>query len=274
MVNRPRRKLFSVLFLSNFVLAGILLLGLGWYTVGALRGIYHTFWVNHLEESLDFAEGRLRQVPADSLVNEFRQFRYSMRLRVTLMDSAGDVLFDTDTTAVSMQNHRTRPEFISAMETGEGQATRFSATVSKTMLYLARRVDITPHVYVLRMATPMRGIDSELQKVYSNWFQAVALAILFGAILAWIVSSRIVAPIRALREGAARFAEGKLDQKMPLSSWFEVHSLGDSLNQMAAQLNERIHSMALQKNETEAVLSSLTEGVVALDPNTSVLRVN
>jgi two-component system phosphate regulon sensor histidine kinase PhoR len=271
---RPRRKLFTVLFLSNFVLAGFLVLGLGWFTTDALKGIYRSVWVHHLEESLDFAEGRLRQVPTDSMVGEFRQFRNSMRMRVTLMDSAGNVRFDTDTTAGTMQNHRSRPEFIEAMQKGEGQATRLSATVSIPMLYVARRMEIGKEILILRMSTPLTGIDQELSGAYKHWGMAVALAILLGGVLAYLVSRRMVRPIQALRKAAERFAEGNLDGKMPNSTVDEVGLLADSLNQMAEQLNSRIRSIALQRNETEAVLSSLTEGVVALDHSSTILRVN
>lgn len=273
------RKLFSSLFLSNFVLAGVLLIGLGWYTLDALRDVYKLAWVRHVEQSLDFAQGRCasldRSANRDSVLeSEFRQFRTSMSLRVTLMDTSGIVRFDTDTTAGTMTNHRDRPEFIAAMQSRQGESTRYSATLSKTFLYVARRIDVGHQPMILRISTPIHGLEEEIQKVYRKWAGAIALAMLLAAILAYGMSKRIVAPIVALREGAERFAEGKLDRKIPLSSLSEVHSLAESMNRMAEQLDERIRSIALQKNETEAILSSLVEGVVALDHKLVILRCN
>jgi len=273
-MSKPTRKLFPVLFLSNFILAGILVVGLGWYTIDALKDVYRSAWVHHMEQALDFAEERIRQVSEPNMEQEFRQIRATMHMRVTLMDSSGDVLFDSDTTASSMENHRSRPEFQQAMATGRGEATRFSATVSKSMLYEARKIHVGTQTLVLRMSTPLVGIDAELKQAYSRWFGAVGLAIVLAALFAYWVSLWLVGPIRALRAGAERFAHGDLQQKLPRSNWVEVQSLADSLNHMAGQLDDRIRSMALQKNETEAVLASLIEGVVALDHQNRILRCN
>lgn len=276
---KPTRKLFSVLFLSNFILAVSLLLGTAWYTLEAMRDSYRTAWVHHLRQTLDFVEDRLRNLPStpvgDSLVwEEFRQLRQSMAVRVTFIDTMGRVLFDTDTSASVMENHGARPEVRSALQKGEGYATRYSGTVSKTMLYVAHVSQQGNRKMVVRVATPILGIDREIQGVFQEWVMAIAVAVVLAALLAWLVSSRIVAPIRALREGAERFAQGRLDRRLPLSSWVEVYSLGDSLNRMAEQLNERLQSLAVQRNEIESILSSLQEGVVALDHQGHILRFN
>jgi len=276
---KPNRSLFSALFLSNFVLALVLLLGLGWYTLNALQGVYRSAWVHHLEQSLDFTNGRLQSLaegPAhDSLLTqEFHLFRHAMQVRVTLMDLSGRVLFDSDTAADVMQNHLDRPEVQDALHDGQGVATRYSATVSKTMLYVARKVQLGSQTQILRASTPIHGIEEEVVQVYRKWAEAVALAILLGAVLAYLVSKRVVAPINALRAGAERFAEGNFDRKLPVSSLQELHSLADSMNRMAAQLDDRMRRLALQRNETEAILSSLVEGVVALDHTSTILRSN
>lgn len=274
MVNKPKRRLFSVLFLSNFILAGVLLLGLGWYMIDAIKELYHSVWFHHLEDTLEYADERLRTIPYDSLTEEFAQFRKSMRMRVTLMDHQGYVLFDTDTSITSMECHHDRPEFIGAMAGGRGQSIRFSRSVSKSMLYVAHRLDLPNKTVVLRMSTPLMGIERDLQRIYWKWGGIVAIVLLLAAILAYLVSWRVLAPIRILQEGAERFARGQLTGKIQLSSLEEVHSLGDSLNRMAREIDERIRSMALQKSETEAVLSSLMEGVVALDHQGAILRIN
>lgn len=276
---KPNRKLFSVLFLSNFILAVALLLGTAWYTLDAMRDSYRSAWVHHLKQNLDFVKERLEQKKntdiLDSLVrDEIHQLRLSMAVRLTFVDASGSVLFDTDTSATSMENHANRPEIMAALDHGEGIATRHSGTVSKTMLYVAQSITLGSQKYILRASTPIHGIEQEIQTVIRKWAIAIGIAILLGAFLAWVVSSRIVAPIHALRDGAERFAQGRLDRKLPLSSWDEVYSLGDSLNRMAEQLNDRLHSLAVQRNEIESILSSLQEGVVALDHRGHILRFN
>ena len=50
-------------------------------------------------------------------------------LRITLIDSNGTVLLESDTDAKKMGNHLDRPEIISAIENGSGSAHRLSSTL-------------------------------------------------------------------------------------------------------------------------------------------------
>jgi two-component system phosphate regulon sensor histidine kinase PhoR len=50
--------------------------------------------------------------------------------------------------------------------------------------------------------------------------------------------------------------------------------LADAMNQMAIQLKERIKTVTDQRNEIEAILSSMLEGVIAIDVNERILSMN
>jgi two-component system phosphate regulon sensor histidine kinase PhoR len=54
----------------------------------------------------------------------------------------------------------------------------------------------------------------------------------------------------------------------------EIGSLAEAMNQMASQLNDRILTAARQRNEMEAVLSSMVEGVIAVDTEERVISMN
>lgn len=51
--------------------------------------------------------------------------------RITLIDPAGDVLYDSTEDAVTLQNHKNRPEIKAAHKNGTGQEVRRSMTMSK-----------------------------------------------------------------------------------------------------------------------------------------------
>ncbi len=48
----------------------------------------------------------------------------------------------------------------------------------------------------------------------------------------------------------------------------------EAMNQMAAQLDDRIRTVVRQSNEQDAVLASMIEGVLAIDNNERILRIN
>ena len=50
--------------------------------------------------------------------------------------------------------------------------------------------------------------------------------------------------------------------------------LAEALNIMAAQLDDRIRTVTAQRNEQEAILSSMVEGVIAVDSRETILSLN
>ena len=61
---------------------------------------------------------------------------------------------------------------------------------------------------------------------------------------------------------------------MPGSELEEIAGLSDTMNQMAGELRERIRTITEQRNELEAVLSSMVEGVFGVDREERLLGMN
>ncbi|MDP2643675.1 MAG: ATP-binding protein [Desulfobacterales bacterium] len=71
-----------------------------------------------------------------------------------------------------------------------------------------------------------------------------------------------------------RFARGELKYRLPFFGTLELASLAASLNHMAGQLEKKIETIVHQGSELEAVLSSMIEGVIAIDPEERVININ
>ena len=95
-----------------------------------------------------------------------------------------------------------------------------------------------------------------------------------AVLLSWILARRIIAPVRGIKNGAERFAQGELASRIELPEIDELRHLAGALNEMAAQLDGRIKTITAQRNEQEAILASMTEGVIAIDAAEHVLSVN
>ena len=54
----------------------------------------------------------------------------------------------------------------------------------------------------------------------------------------------------------------------------EFASVAESLNTMAEQLDEEIRTLTRERNEREAVLASMIEGVIAVDADERIITVN
>lgn len=80
---------------------------------------------------------------------------YSLKtesLRITVVDTDGTVLFDTDADSSEMENHLNRPEIQEAFAYGQASVSRVSETMSKTLFYYALRLDNGTVMRVSRVA--------------------------------------------------------------------------------------------------------------------------
>ena len=75
-------------------------------------------------------------------------------------------------------------------------------------------------------------------------------------------------------QGANHFARSNLDFRISVSGIAELEALAEGMNSMAAQLNERIHTISEQRNEIEAILSGMVEAVIAIDTNEHIIEYN
>jgi len=84
----------------------------------------------------------------------------------------------------------------------------------------------------------------------------------------------LVAPVGQLRDVTRRYALGQLDFDWTPAGPKEVRDLGWDLQRMSTRLRSRLDAVSTQRNQLETVLSSMVEGVIALDGNDQITRFN
>ncbi|MGE3540038.1 MAG: two-component system histidine kinase PnpS [Candidatus Tectimicrobiota bacterium] len=100
------------------------------------------------------------------------------------------------------------------------------------------------------------------------------ILIVLSAAIGLFTSGRIIQPLQGMQRGAERFASGDFRYRLPVPDTTELGGLALTLNRMAAQLAEQIAVITQQRNEHEAILASMHEGVLALDTDERVMTVN
>ena len=81
-------------------------------------------------------------------------------------------------------------------------------------------------------------------------------------------------PLKRFAGGAQQFSTGNLAHRLPAIGVEEMAGLAETLNRMARQLDDRLQTVIRQRNELEAVLTSMLEGVAAVDQNELIIRMN
>ncbi len=195
--------------------------------------------------------------------------------RITVVLPSGEVIGDSREKPGDMDNHRERPEIQAALAGVTGQSVRVSPTEQDEQIYVA--VPLGPAgapTAVVRTSVPVSGLTRTMGIVRGHFFAAALLGILCYAALSLVISRRISRPLEQIKAGAARFAAGDLAHRLPAAGSEEVAAVAGALNRMAGELDERIQTVLRQQNEREAMLSSMEEGVLAIDQIGTILSLN
>ena len=193
--------------------------------------------------------------------------------RVTLIDSAGHVLGDSDFDPAqlgALENHATRPEIVAARSVGVGRSQRASPSRGDDELYVAVRAPLG----TARVAVGTTIVDRIVAGARRDVLTAGVVAAAAALLLAWLFSRSVSRPISELSDVARAIAAGDLRRRPALAAPGEVGDLGRALHRMAEQLAARLEALERDDSLMTALLDSLGEGVIAVDTNGTVIRVN
>jgi len=199
--------------------------------------------------------------------------------RATVIAPDGEVLGDSSLDAEGLahaENHRARPEVAAALEGREASAVRRSATIGVHHLYAASPALSGGKVRaVVRLSLPLTEVARRvsLARRFVLW---TTLAVFAAAlILAWLLARAAGRPLEEMAAVANRLAAGEYGARVrgPLGG-DERALLGETLNALAARVEETIGELSRDKGRLAAVLDQMAEGVVAVDAEGRVLLVN
>ncbi len=194
------------------------------------------------------------------------------KIRLTLMDSKGFVLFDSGLRdGETADNHADRPEVSHAMQVGGGEATRFSATLQQQLIYTALRLE---NGDILRLAAPFEGLERRITSQWAELVPAVGAAVLLALFLAWFFSRRMEASLSAMVRGVEGISLGNFSRRLHNVPGRELRPLADAVNRMAESIEELLRAEADQKGQLETVLETLAEGVLVFGLRGRIRRVN
>ena len=273
------RRLVWQLFPSYLIIIAITLAAVTGYGSVALRRFFLDQTAIDLEARARLVHQQIRRPLAasdmaaiDGICKTAGRFSDT---RVTIMNRFGKVLGDSHKPPEQMAYHQNRPEFIEARGGRVGRAVRYSDTLKQAMMYVAIPVpEAADPPAVVRTALPVAAIDAQLAKLRWRIGVSGGIIALLAAGISWWVSRRLSRPIQQIQAGAERFARGDLEHRVPVYDTVELGALAGAMNAMGSQLSERIHDAVRQRMEMAAILSSMDEGVVALDAEEHILRVN
>ena len=190
--------------------------------------------------------------------------------RVTIIARDGIVLADSEADPKTMENHAGRPEVVAALAGKTGSSSRVSHTVGIEFLYLA----VPSGDKIVRLAYPLSSLQRHIDSIRSNLLRASVLALLLALLLAMVIAEVVSRRLRGIVRFAEQVAAGDLTARIAETGGDEIALVALALDRTARRLEENFAAVRESRSELEALLNSMTDGVIAVSPDMTVRWAN
>lgn len=274
-----KRKLIHQLYPLYLIIIILSFASVTWHASIAMKN----FYLNHSKEVLQDRAFIIREDIRSFMVkgyekgvrNVCKKIGKYVSTRTTVILPNGKVIADSHNISQVMDNHKDRPEIQEALEGRIGKSVRYSATNKQNMIYVAAPITYKNKIIgVIRTSVITNFVDEILQNIYIKLFSGGAVISILAAILSFYLSRKISLPLEKMKYSAELFANGDFSSQLPQSPILEISGLSEALKKMANQLDERIRVILTQHNEHDAVLSSMVEGVLAVNDHKLIISLN
>lgn len=252
-----RRIVFAIISVSTFALV----LGFS-LVVGHVYLSYAKWTSNQLEDDLALASNGVELAGLDYLRAIGRTGSLGAdEYRFTWISSDGQVLFDNETNLAYSENHRDRPEFIQAAQTGRSSVTRYSSTLLETTTYYAAKLSDGS---ILRISVSRESVLRVVLLAMLPLLVVLAIAWVFALSHAKYIALKIVKPLNSL----------DLDSPLDNDVYPEITPLLKRIYTQRQELDAQMLTLQQRADEFDQISRSMSEGLMVLDVNGSIVSIN
>nr|NGX38366.1 Sensor protein SrrB [Chlamydiota bacterium] len=211
--------------------------------------------------------------------------QYYVFFRVGIINDKGLVIFDTH--LGRLLGDKFEPyyptehnEVKEALEKGVGYVVARSDTFKTKFAYVAESFQFQGKTYVLRTAFPFRQIQDLSQNFEIGVLIFSFVVLLFFNILIWFIFNRLTRPIREIIYAITPYQRGEQPElpEITLTKTTgpsdDFQRLASTFNSLSKRIQDKIDDLKAERNEKEAILESLGEGVIAVNEKMTVLYIN
>lgn len=189
---------------------------------------------------------------------------------ITLIDHNGKAIVDSDFPNYYLDDLVDYPEVQQALHGEIGKARRTCEITDQEMIYVA-----LPFKFgIVRVATTANEIMYSLSSLSKA---AIILTCLVSAAslgVAYLVNRNITDPLEEILEATKSLQLGEFGSRVLVRSTDEIGQLGRAFNELSLTLEEMFNTIHDRENKLNAVLTSMDDGVLAVDTNLKIILAN
>lgn len=211
-------------------------------------------------------QGQIRQViqPFSELANS----------SVYILDKDGNVVA-TSANPFLVGQKRVDPEVNGALVGLQTEQIARDPQTGNRYLYLAVPVHLKSQIIgAIEFVSPMSSIYRSISRIIIIFATASLLALALSALLAGIIARTITGPITAVTRTARALASGDFDQTVTIHSNDEIGELASTFNMLTGRLRNAMANTEREKDRLQAVMSRMSDGVIATNTHDEILLIN
>jgi two-component system phosphate regulon sensor histidine kinase PhoR len=274
-----KRSIFFKVFIGYFLIIILLSSLILFFSLHTIRNFYISTLTDNLKkinrtllQEITPLVANQSQEELDGLAKELGE---SIATRITIIDTSGVVLADSEKDPKTMENHRFRPEIKKALQGSTGESIRYSATVKEEMLYVAQPIQENDTIIgVIRTSLFLKDIHFLLGNIRRRIVQISLILIVLSLVGAFIFTRRLSKPIKALVSGTRRVASGDFNTKVFLNRGDELRELADNFNTMTEKVKHLFTDLSLRREELDSIISSMQQGLLVINKNGNITLAN
>ena len=209
-----------------------------------------------------------------------KEWNRLLDVRVTIIDSVGNVVMDTDwpSDSVAEYSGKSQAPTLSEGIDEERWAIVYSVAWNTELLYATEPVQSEGRtVGEIRLALPLSALTG-MQADVRNLFLMILLVtgVLLVAISVWVGNS-IRSPLARLAQTTARYSKGDWEARVPVDPYRssdEFSEVAHDFNNMADEVQLRFLQSRHERDQLQAVLANMSDGVLAVDGSGRIHLVN
>lgn len=187
--------------------------------------------------------------------------KFQEERRITLIDTDGSVIYDTVSDLHELENHLDREEVKKALESGEGESWRYSATLMEKTYYYARRLD---NGTVLRISDDQITLGAVVLRMLIPLLAAFVAVLVLSAALSASLAKSIVKPLN----------EMDFDNPLAGEDYAEISPLVHKLSRQNNLIKLQMNDLKKRQKEFQTVTKNMSEGLILVDYEGDILSYN
>jgi two-component system, OmpR family, phosphate regulon sensor histidine kinase PhoR len=273
-----RRKLY----LSYFIVFLIFLALLFPFASRVVTSIVRKTLTTHTEQMIALAE-TAPTIPA--MISRLQERQPYLFFRVSLIDPSGKILYDshaqTERIAQEPASYlKEHPEIGEALRGEAGYSEGYSYVLAQSLAYVAQAFNFHGQTLVMRTSFPLLQI-TELTRDFEIGFLFLGvIVLLLFSLMTALIAFHLSRPIQSIISAIRPYQEGVIDRIPEIEIGKRTRRPDDfgrlaiTLNSLTRKIESQLDALRAERNEKEAVLESLIEGVIAVDAKMAITDVN